>query len=108
MFELKKSGRGGALGYASLIQTLFNKSGINLSGIKFVSISPDQEFTQKTLSMMGYFWSDERKSYRFVRRGYIPTTVEESDESDESEEEDQEENEEEGAGQAFEQHDSPP
>lgn len=74
MFELKNSGRGGALGYASLIQTLFNKSGINLSGIKFVSISSDQEFTQKTLSMMGHFWDSDQQKYIYYHRGNSATS----------------------------------
>lgn len=54
MFDLKQYGRGGALGYASLIQSIFNKSGITIPGLFFMAISTDQEFTQKTLSMMGH------------------------------------------------------
>lgn len=89
MFELKKSGRGGALGYASLIQTLFNKSGINLSGIKFVSISPDQEFTQKTLSMMGHIWDSDQQKYIYYHRGNSATNqrYEDDDGADESDDE---------------------
>lgn len=73
MFELKNSGRGGALGYVSLIQTIFNKTGVNLSGIKCVSISPDQEFTQKTLSMMGHIWDSDQQKYIYYRRGNAAT-----------------------------------
>lgn len=87
MYELKKSGRGGALGYASLIQTLFNKSSINLSGIKFVSISSDQEFTQKTLSMMGHIWDSDQQKYIYYHRGNSTTSrrCEEDDEVEELE-----------------------
>jgi hypothetical protein len=97
-----------ALAYGSFIQEVLTAADVDYPSFPYTSISSDKEFNPKTFSMMGYFWCDERRTYKFVPRGHIPRIVEEYDESDESEEEDQEENEEEGAGQAFEQHDSPP
>src|SRR3954470_20613527 len=52
MFELKESGRGTAIGYASLIQWVLNKVNISSQRLPKKSISIDQEFTKKTLNMM--------------------------------------------------------
>lgn len=89
MFELKKSGRGGALGYASLIQLFFNKSGINVLGIPFISISTDQEFTQKNLSMMGHIWDSNEQKYRYYGRANSAARrrYDDNDEEDESDDE---------------------
>jgi hypothetical protein len=92
MYNLRDSGRGTALAYGSFIQEVLTAANVHHPPFPYTSISSDKEFSTKTMSMMGYLWCNERRKYKFVRRGYVPPRVD----SDESEEQDDEvENEEE-------------
>jgi hypothetical protein len=92
MYNLRNSGRGTALAYGSFIQEVLTTANVSHPSFPLTSITPDKEFSTKTMSMMGYIWCKERKKYKFVRRGYVPPRAD----SDESEEQDDEvENEEE-------------
>jgi hypothetical protein len=108
IFSLRDSGRGTALAYGSFIQEVLTAANVNHPSFPYTSISSDKEFSTKTMSMMGYLWCNERRMYKFIRRGNVPA----DDDSDESEEqEDEEENEEEEARHNFDHNggdDSPP
>lgn len=95
MFDLKTSGRGAALGYASLIQSIRNKSNISVLGTTFVALSADQEFTQKSLSMIGHIWDPKHKKYMYYMRGNYVQLQNKSDEEHEDENEDENDYEEE-------------
>jgi hypothetical protein len=86
MYGLRDSGRGTALTYGSFIQEVLTSANVSHPSFALKSISPDKEFSTKTMSMMGYLWCKEQKKYKFVRRGYVSPRVD----SDESEEQDDE------------------
>jgi hypothetical protein len=96
MYNLRDSGRGTALAYGSFIQEVLTTANVSHPSFPLTSISPDKEFSTKTMSMMGYLWCKERKQYKFVRRANIPVR-DDSDESEEQEDEEGNEEEEEEA-----------
>ena len=68
IYSLEDSGRGTSLGYALFIQHVLNKAAIGVPGLPFIRLSTDQEFTQKTLTIMGYHWDASQQRYMYVIR----------------------------------------
>ena len=63
IYNLKDSVRRTTLGYASFIQHVLNKAAISVSGLPLIGLSIDQEFTHKTLTMMGHQWDASQQQY---------------------------------------------
>src|SRR3954465_4303253 len=72
MFEMKESGRGTPIGYASFIQWVLNKVNIPSQRLLKKSISIDQELTKKKLNMMGFSYNQATGTYRAILRGNDP------------------------------------
>ena len=64
IFSLKESGRGTALYYPSFIQSILNWVEVSVPGIQYTSMTANQEFCQKSLSLMGFTWDPTTRIYK--------------------------------------------
>src|SRR3954470_22661440 len=58
-----------ALCYGSIIQTIVNHFGMRLDHLHYTRIHQSQEFSQTTLTFMGYHWNPVRKTYYLIQKG---------------------------------------
>lgn len=96
IFALKKSGRGTALCYPSFIQSILNQAEVSIPGIQYNSVTANQEFYQKSLSLMGYTWDPTVRIYKIRTQASSSNIqhLEDDDNDDDDDDEDDEDEEE--------------
>ena len=87
MFALRDSGRGTALSYGSLIQGILNQAHLDFSDIPLTPLQIDQEFTSKTLTLMGHHWDKKFQRYTYVVKGNSVSLQDDDDEDMEEQDE---------------------
>lgn len=97
IFALKESDRGTALRCLSFIPSILNKSKVSVQGIPYKPVTTNQEFCQKTASLMGYTWDRTTRLYK--TRKPVPDSntrhlEDDYDDEDDDDEEDEDEDDE--------------
>lgn len=52
-----------------MIQTIMNYFLFDITGLPYTRIKSVQEFSQTSMTLMGYNWNDSIKSYNFIKKG---------------------------------------
>ncbi|CAL5200015.1 unnamed protein product [Lathyrus oleraceus] len=65
MFAIKECNKGTSFGYVSMIIKILNYFEIAMPNLTYKSSGPTQDFSQRTLTNLGYFWNINRRAYYF-------------------------------------------
>src|SRR3954470_9470225 len=57
-----------AICYGSIIQTIVNHFGMRLDNFPYIHMQQSQDFSQTALTLMGYHWDPNRKTYYLIQK----------------------------------------